>query len=150
MWAALVRGMPALAGLRLVSLDAEKAVLAPRAGQRGAGTLLTDARRQRAGQVLEELTGRKLRIEVSAEPASADGGGARGTAPSPRPDAGEAKAAAWRAARELPLVQQVQEMFPEAVIVEVIDEADEPVVGRGAADTADGAASDDDADADAG
>ncbi len=117
---------PALAWLRFVTidkLDEQAAVLSPMPGHREVLHFARDQRRLQ--EVTDELTpilGRRVRVSMQSSPtpkASADT-----TTQAPSPGNGPGRATDRRAAMELPLVKKVLDVFPDAVLFDVREEAD--------------------------
>ena len=101
----------------LARLDAEQGVcvLEPRRGQREIAAFAGPRQRERLALELTKLTARRFRVELS-EPAS----------PMAEPEAGERPGAPARLDREramaIPLVRDVLEVFPDAVLVDMRSE----------------------------
>jgi len=122
-----VADRPAYAWLRYVNidkLDEQAAVLSPTPGHREVLHFAKDQRRLQA--ITDELTpilGRRVRVSMQAPPtpdASADE-----SASSPAHANGAVRNGDRRAAMELPLVKQVLDVFPDAVLFDVRDETDD-------------------------
>ncbi|MFA9477077.1 hypothetical protein ACERK3_02095 [Phycisphaerales bacterium AB-hyl4] len=111
---------PSWAWLRFVQLDrldAERATLRIVPGHREVYGFATEPRLAQIGKVLQDVTGRRVRVTLDREtPAS----GGEDTAASPSPTSGAASDR--REAMGLPLVRQALEIFPEASLIDVRDE----------------------------
>jgi DNA polymerase III subunit gamma/tau len=117
-----VADRPAFAWLRFVTidkLDERSAVLSPTPGHREVLHFARDQRRlQEVTDELNPILGRRVRVSIQAPPAAEESDGRIET------DAPPANGAAdRRAAMNLPLVKQVLDVFPDAVLFDVREEA---------------------------
>jgi DNA polymerase III subunit gamma/tau len=120
-----VADRPAYAWLRYVNidkLDEQAAVLSPTPGHREVLHFAKDQRRLQ--EITDELTpilGRRVRVSMQA-PAVPEGS-EKSTPSISSPVNPSARAADRRSAMELPLVKQVMEVFPDAVLFDVRNES---------------------------
>jgi DNA polymerase III subunit gamma/tau len=122
-----VADRPAYAWLRFVTidkLDEQSAVLSPTPGHREVMHFARDQRRLQ--EITEELTpilGRRVRVSVQALKTQADPPDQKASITNPKPaENGPARHADRRAAMDLPLVKQVMDVFPDAVLFDVREE----------------------------
>lgn len=104
--------------LRLVSLADGLAVLEPAAGQREILGFFNEAKQKQLGERLGRLTGGAVRVRVR-QPEAGDGQEAGDTDTASEADARVSSAADRRAAMDLPLMKEVLEYFPDAVLMDV-------------------------------
>ncbi len=121
-----VADRPAFAWLRYVTidkLDEQTAVLSPTPGHREVMHFAKDQRRlQEITEELAPILGRRVRVSVQApkiDSGQAGGEASRGSTPVQ----GKARDTDRRAAMDLPLVKQVMDVFPDAVLFDVREEA---------------------------
>ncbi len=121
-----VADRPAFAWLRFVTidkLDEQAAVLSPTPGHREVMHFASDQRRLQ--EITDELTpilGRRVRVSVKPLPGN---GGTPDDSQGPDPTgSASTRHADRRAALDLPLVKQVMDIFPDAELFDVREEAD--------------------------
>jgi hypothetical protein len=100
-------------GLRLVELAGDRAVICPRPGQRELLKFLSSDRQQRLAQMISDCAGRRIRLALQAEQDDdSDGPSATGSAG----QAGRMTQADRQRVMQLPMVQQVQQLFDVTLI----------------------------------
>lgn len=123
----------------MVSLSPDAAVIAPKPGLREAATVINQPRyRQQLEQLLREVTGVSLRVDVQTGAAVADieevappppRAPGRTPSPSPGPAAPPPRAALTREQREaamnLPTVKELQQLF-DLTLIDVRPDDDAP------------------------
>lgn len=108
---------PSWAWLRYVQLDrldAERATLRIVPGHREVYGFATDNRLAQIARVIQDVTGRRLRVTLDRDTPAGDAGAETSNAA----PAGSER----REAMGLPLVRQVLEIFPEASLIDVREE----------------------------
>jgi hypothetical protein len=117
---------PAYAWLKFVTLDKlddNAAVLTPTPGHRDVLSFARDPRRlQSLTEELAPILGRRVRVSIQP-PSPANPGHHEPNAQSPNPQSPTPNNAAnRRAAMDLPLVKQVMDIFPDAVLFDLREE----------------------------
>jgi hypothetical protein len=98
----------------ITELTEQRVTLAPRPGQRGMTSLVTDKRRAELADQLKQILGRPVQVRLGEPPEqSAEETG--GEASTPASKTGGAR----QQAMELPLVREVLEQFPNASLTDV-------------------------------
>ncbi len=124
---------PALSWLRfvqIVKIDEQSVIMTPTPGHREVMAFAKGQRLQDLANDLQPILGRRVRVSMQP-PANPNGdltsesipGDASSGSPTPNPQSQTPNTqAARRAAMDLPLVKQVMDVFPDAVLFEVRDE----------------------------
>ena len=131
--------------LRIERFEGDTAVLTALPGHREVLAIATPARLEPIAAELTTLRGQRTRCVIAAPEASASrpaaDGGAEAAASGPGPFD-------RRAAMQVPLVRQVLEYFPDALLLEAREESAQEAASESGADAADASESGDDSDRD--